>query len=312
MKAALILLCFLVFAVPSKSAEKYYAADSSVIGRVEQHTVKKGESLIELARKFDLGYNEISDGNPGVDPFVPHVGVPVQIPMMWIIPDVPVRSGIVINVSEMRLYYFLGKGTNTVTTFPIGVGDEGKDTPLGEFRITQKTVSPYWHVPKSIKKERPELPSVVPPGRKNPLGSHAMRLSVPSVLIHGTNKPWSLGRRATHGCIRLYPEDIRKLFVMVRRGEKVTIVRQPVKVGVSEDRVFMEVHDDGNIPYLAEAVKTLADKKLLGKVDEKKILRVLAEKSGIPVDITMDQPLQGEVQAAKEPPIPDGKTDQMQ
>lgn len=278
--------------VYSAPPEHYYAADSNVIGRVERYTVKKGESLIEIAPKFDLGYNEISEANPDVDPVIPPAGLPVQIPIMWIIPDVPAREGIVINISEMRLYYFLGKGTNLMMTFPIGVGDEGKETPVGVFRIVRKIVGPYWHVPKSIKKERPELPSVVPPGRKNPLGSHAMRLSLPSVLIHGTNKPWSVGRRATHGCIRLYPEDIRRLFRMVRKGEKVTIVRQPIKVGVSQNRVFMEVHGDSNSHYLLEAVDALGSKKLLDRVDGKKMQRALTEKSGIPVDITMDRPVE--------------------
>jgi L,D-transpeptidase ErfK/SrfK len=293
MKTLLILLYLFGFmAYSATPAEHYFAADSNIIGRVEHYTVKKGESLIEIAPKFDLGYNEISEANPDIDPFIPPAGMPVQIPTMRIIPDVPERDGIVINISEMRLYYFLGKGTNLMTTFPIGVGDEGKETPVGVFRIVQKIVGPYWHVPKSIKKERPELPSVVPPGRENPLGSHAMRLSLPSVLIHGTNKPWSVGRRATHGCIRLYPEDIRRLFRMVRKGEKVTIVRQAIKVGVSQNRVFMEVHDDSNSHYLLEAVDALGSKNLLDKVDGKKMLRALTEKSGIPVDITTDRPVE--------------------
>ena len=197
-----------------------------------------------------------------------------------------------INISEMRLYYFLEKETKLMMTFPIGVGDEGKDTPVGEFKVVQKIVAPYWHVPESIKTERPELPSVVPPGPENPLGSHAMRLSLPSVLIHGTNKPFSVGRRATHGCIRLYPEDIRRLFRMVKRGEKVTIVRQAIKVGVSQNRVFMEVHDDGNSHYMLEAVDALGSKNLLDRVDGKKMLRALTEKSGMPVDITMDRPVE--------------------
>jgi L,D-transpeptidase ErfK/SrfK len=292
MTTLLILLYFFGFAVSSAAAEYYYAADSTVIGKVEQYTVKKGESLIEIAPKFNIGYNAISEANPNVDPFIPPADLPVRIPMMWIIPDVPSREGIVINISEMRLYYFLEKRTKLMMTFPIGVGDEGKETPVGVFKITQKIVDPYWYVPESIKTERPELPPVVPPGPENPLGSHAMRLSMPSVLIHGTNKPLSVGRKATHGCIRLYPEDIAKLFRMVRKGEKVTIVRQPIKVGVFKNRVFMEVHDDGISHYMLEAVGVLGSKNLLSKVDGKKMLRALREKNGIPVDITMDQPVE--------------------
>ncbi len=286
MKILLIFLYFFAFAVSSASAEYFYALDSEVIGNMQQYKIKQGESLIEIARMFDLGYNEIADANPGVDPFVPPPGLPVRIPMTWIVPDVPARSGIVINISEMRLFFFLSKGTNLMTTFPIGVGDEGKETPVGEFRIIRKVVNPAWIVPKSIREEKPELPRVVPPGPDNPLGSHALRLSLPSVLIHGTNKPWAVGRKATHGCLRLYPEDIPRLFLLVKKGEKVTIVRQPVKVGVRQNRVFIEVHNDGNANYLQEAVKALGRKNLLGRIDRKKLIYALGEQSGIPVDIT--------------------------
>jgi L,D-transpeptidase ErfK/SrfK len=288
MKILIVFICFLAFSASSCFAEYFYAADSDVVGNLYRHTVKKGESLIEIARMFDLGYNEIMGANPDVDPFLPPVGLSVRIPMTWIVPDVPDRKGIVINIAEMRLYFFLGKDTNLMTTFPIGVGDEGKETPLGQFRIIQKIVNPAWYPPKSIREERPEVPRVVPPGPDNPLGTHALRLSMPSVLIHGTNKPWAVGRRATHGCLRLYPEDIPRLFRLVNKGERVTIVRQPVKVGVRQNRVFMEVHNDGNIYYLREAVKALGRKGLLGRIDRDKMMRALKEKSGIPVDITAD------------------------
>jgi L,D-transpeptidase ErfK/SrfK len=288
MRILVIIVCLLAFSASSCLAEYFYAADSDVVGKVYRHHVKKGESLIEIARMFDLGYNEIMGANPDADPFLPPVGMSVRIPMMWIIPDVPERKGIVINISEMRLYYFLGKGTNLMTTFPIGVGDEGKETPLGEFKIIQKIVNPAWYPPKSIREERPEVPRVVPPGPDNPLGTHAMRLSLPSVLIHGTNKPWAVGRRATHGCLRLYPEDIPRLFRLASKGERVTIVKQPVKVGVQQNWVFMEVHNDGNVKYLREAVTALGRKGLLDRIDRDKMMRALKEKSGIPVDITSD------------------------
>jgi L,D-transpeptidase ErfK/SrfK len=292
MKILIVVICILTFSAPSLArAEYYYGADSDVIGNVYKHTVKKGESLIEIARMFDLGYNEIMGANPDVDPFLPPVGLSVRIPMKWIIPDVPARKGIVINIAEMRLYYFLGKDTNLMTTFPIGVGDEGKETPVGQFRIIQKIVNPAWHPPKSIREERPEVPRVVPPGPDNPLGTHALRLSLGSVLIHGTNKPWAVGRRATHGCLRLYPEDIPRLFRLVSKGELVTIVNEPVKVGVRQDRVFMEVHNVGNSYYLREAVKALGRKGLLGRIDRDKMMQVLKEKSGIPEDITSDSVL---------------------
>jgi L,D-transpeptidase ErfK/SrfK len=151
-----------------------------------------------------------------------------------------------------------------------------------------KKVKPSWHVPASIRKEKPELPAVVPPGPDNPLGSHALRLSAKSVLIHGTNRPFAVGRRASHGCIRMYPEDIPKLFTVVPNGSKVTIIRQPVKAGVSDNRVFIEIHKDEylEVNYFNEAVQLLRKKNLYDMVDREKMLSALREKKGIPVDVT--------------------------
>lgn len=284
----LLIFLLIIFVPVTSPAEYFYSADLDLIGKTYRHEVKKGESLIEIARMFNLGYSEIVGANPTMDPFIPEVGASVVIPMSWIIPDVPERSGIVINISEMRLFYFLGQGTNLLTTFPIGIGDEGTETPVGNFTIIQKIVNPPWYPPKSIRERKPELPVVVPPGPENPLGTHALRLSTPSYLIHGTNRPWAVGRRATNGCLRLYPEDIPRLFQLVKKGEKVFIVRQPVKAGLNGNRVFIEVHDDGKVNYLQEAVKALGRKGLLGRIDRDKLALAIEEKSGIPMDITED------------------------
>lgn len=291
-KVAVILTLLLLICRWADAAPQVFSHNEgdSVIGSVTSYTLKPGESLIEVARKFDLGYNEIAAANPGLDPFVPGKGNTAAIPTSWILPDVGTREGIVINLSELRLYYFYKTGpAKFVRTFPIGIGSEGNDTPTGQFAVIEKIVRPSWHVPESIKKEKPFLPDVVPPGPKNPLGSHAMRLSVPTILIHGTDKPWAVGRRATHGCIRLYPEDIPILFSSVPKGLKVTIVRQPVKAGLKEDKVYLEVHGEdarNDSDLLSEAVSLLAKKRLLGRVDTKKIYRAIQEKKGMPVDIT--------------------------
>jgi len=288
----LFLFTFLIFVfmVSSSGAEVYsYSKESTVIGSIKTYKVKEGESLIEIARDFDLGYYEIVDANPGLDPFVPGTGVSVKIPKSWVIPEVISYDGIVINLSEMRLYYFFKqKESLLVRTFPIGIGDEGTDTPTGKFRVIEKLVKPSWHVPESIKKEKPELPKVVLPGPDNPLGSHALRLSLSSILIHGTNKPWGVGRRVSHGCIRLYPEDIPKLFQLVPKGAKVTITRQPIKVGIRNSKVYAEVHKDDfmNLNYFNEAVTLLRKKNLLKKVNNEKVYRAINEKSGIPVEIS--------------------------
>lgn len=263
-----------------------YAGQDSVIGMMRHYAIKHNDSLIEIARKFNLGFNEIADANPTVDPFVPETGIRVQIPTEWILPDVQVHEGIIINVSEMRLYFFADRNSPFVFTFPIGIGDDGKDTPVGNFRIIKKTAQPYWYVPKSIRMEDPKLPPVVPPGPNNPLGSHALRLSLPSVLIHGTNKPWGIGRKVSHGCIHLYPEDIPWLFAHAKKGTRVTIVRQPVKVGTRANKVYLEVHNDGTFNYLRETLLLLAKKNLLGRINSAKLLRAVKERNGVPVIIS--------------------------
>jgi L,D-transpeptidase ErfK/SrfK len=255
---------------------------------MKTHPVKGKDSLIEIARKYDIGYNEIVDANPKLDAFVPGDGKSATIPTSWILPELTSYDGIVINLSEMRLYFFSRKSAGTVNTFPIGIGSEGKETPVGNFTIIEKIVKPSWRVPESIRKEKPELPLIVPPGPDNPLGSHALRLSLGSVLIHGTNRPYAVGRKASHGCIRMYPEDIPHLFQIVPKGAKVTIIRQPIKIGISGDKVYMEVHKDKelHINYFNEAVRLLIKKDLYKKADKDKMLMALREKKGFPVDIS--------------------------
>jgi L,D-transpeptidase ErfK/SrfK len=284
-------LIFLASLSSSAHAEAYsYDRDNStVIGSAKIYTVNGNESLIEIARKFGLGYNEIVSANPDLDPFLPGDNARVVIPTAWVLPDAPSYQGIIINLSEMRLYYFFKQSErNLVRTFPVGIGDDETDTPIGSFKITEKSVRPSWNVPKSIRQRRPYLPSVVPPGPNNPLGSHALRLSWSSYLIHGTNRPWSIGRRFTSGCIRLYPEDIPKLFQMVPVGTNVLIVRQPVKVGARDGKVYIEVHKDDtlNINYFNEAVRLLKNRNLLGQINTERLYQAIREKKGMPVEIS--------------------------
>src|SRR4030042_2477086 len=286
----LIAVIITLFSGSSVNAEVYsYGMNSTIIGANKSYKVKNNESLIEIARKFNLGFNEIADSNPDLDPFIPGDGKTVEIPKSWVLPDVKSYDGIVINLSEMRLYYFSNKNKPfIVNTFPMGIGSEGNNTPLGNFKVIQKIVSPSWYVPESIRKEKPALPKVVPPGPDNPLGSHALRLSLGTILIHGTNKPYGVGRRVSHGCIRLYPEDIPKLFQSVPNGASVTIARQPVKGGIKNNKVYIEVHKDKflHINYFNETVILLRKKNLYKGVDKEKMLSALREKSGIPVDIS--------------------------
>lgn len=266
-----------------------YSGDATVIGIRKSYRTRAGESLVEVARRFDLGYQELVAANPGIDPFAPGAGISVTIPTEWIVPASLKWGGIVINLSEMRLYYsFSFKGARLIASFPIGIGDEGKDTPVGTFRVIQKIENPSWYVPQSVKMEKPELPDVVPPGPDNPLGTHAMRLSERTILIHGTNKPWGVGRRVSHGCIRLYPEDIPRLYRLVAVGTPVTIVMEPVKVGERNGRVFAEVHDDrsSSAENIEAAVTLLNENILQDRISTKKLLRAIMEKKGVPVDIS--------------------------
>lgn len=276
------------------SAESYsFSEDKTVIGFTQTYIVQNDESLIEIARKFGLGYNEIAAANPDLDPFVPGKGAAVIIPSSWILPETATSyEGIIINLSEMRLYYFFSQGqSNLVNTFPIGIGTEGNDTPVGNFTVIEKIESPSWHVPESIRQEYPHLPKVVPPGPDNPLGSHAIRLSAMNILIHGTHRPFGVGRKVSHGCIRLYPEDIPKLFKIVPNKTKVTIVRQPVKVGIRGDQIFIEVHKDKSLKmnYFDETVRLLRKNNLYGNIDKEKMISTIRQNRGIPVNITEEK-----------------------
>lgn len=272
-----------------------YGEGRTVVGRpLKAYPAKNDESLIEIARKFRVGYNEIVAANQRLDPFVPGNGSAVTIPSAWVLPEAPPEGGIVINLTEMRLYHFFRRSNKDhVATFPIGIGSEGTSTPQGKFSVIEKMVKPAWRVPLSIQREMKAdgkpVKKVVPPGPDNPLGSHALRLSLKTVLIHGTNRPFAIGRRASHGCIRLYPEDIPKLFKIITVGTPVMITRQPVKAGVLGGKVYVEVHNDDSmkgLSYFDEAVRLLRAKRLLGLIDTGKLHKAATERKGIPVEIS--------------------------
>ncbi len=291
-KIQFLIILTLLYLSSSAGAEAFsFSKNDTVIGLTKNYIVRENESLIEIARKFGLGYNEILSANPDLDPFVLETETNITLPTSWILPDVETYNGMVINISEMRLYYFFKKkGVNLVATFPIGIGKEGYNTPTGNFKIIEKIVDPSWHVPTSIREKNPDLPKVIPPGPDNPLGSHALRLSSGDILIHGTNKPFGVGRKVSHGCIRLYPEHITKLFQLVPNKANVTIIHQPVKVGISKNRVYLEVHKDKSLKmnYFDETVRLLRKKNLYDKIDKEKMIYTLRKNMGIPTDITKD------------------------
>jgi L,D-transpeptidase ErfK/SrfK len=222
--------------------------NTDVIGRLRYTTIQGEETLLDIARAYDLGYDELLAANPGVDPWTPPVGQRVLLPTAHVLPDAP-REGIVINLAARRLFYFPKAATGqprTVVTHPVGIGREGWATPLGKTKIASKQAAPSWNVPVSIRREHAAkgdpLPAVVPPGPDNPLGTHALRLGWPSILIHGTSKPAGIGMRVSHGCMQLYPEDIAPLFDAVPVGTPVVVVDQPYLVGRGPSGLVLEAH----------------------------------------------------------------------
>jgi L,D-transpeptidase ErfK/SrfK len=193
-----------------------YDDSTILIGSNTTYTIKNKETLIELARKYDVGYNEIVDANSHTDPWIPENNTGILIPTSWSV-----------------------KGLKYVSTYPIGIGVQGFNTPTGKFRITKKIKSPVWYIPDIIREEDPELPAFVPAGPDNPLGGYWLQLSVDGYGIHGTNRPYGIGRKISHGCIRLYPEDIETLYKFIKPETAVRIINEPVKAGMYGNKVYI-------------------------------------------------------------------------
>lgn len=273
-------------------------SDVDLVGQVQVVTARHEDTLLDIARRGGLGYTEIKMANRGLDPWMPGEGVQVVLPTQHILPQAP-REGIVINLPEMRLYYYLpAQGDfRQVVTYPISIGRYDWRTPLGVTRITQKVPNPSWTPPESIRIEHAAkgdiLPPVVPAGPDNPLGQFALRLGVPGYLIHGTNKPYGIGMRVTHGCLRLYPEDIAALFGQVAPGVKVNFVSQPYKIGQAFGVTYLEVHhplkeEKGRREgALGEIARLLANRGVAtADVDWVLVRRELAKPTGMPVAIS--------------------------
>ena len=220
-----------------------------VIGSVQYTTATQADTLLDIARRYDLGYEEIRHANPSVDTWLPGAGTRVVLPTRFLLPTDAPREGIVVNVAEMRVYYYPKPKpgqTAVVETFPISIGRGNWSTPVVTTRVTAKITDPAWYPPASIRAEHASegdpLPTRVAPGDGNPLGRFALRLGLPSYLIHGTNKDFGIGMQVTHGCIRLYPEDIERLFHNVPVGTPVRIINEPYKAGWEDGVLYLEVH----------------------------------------------------------------------
>lgn len=228
-----------VLAAAGGMAEPTGSIDQDIIGQLRGYTAKYEDTLLDVARRFGLGYTEVVVANRNVDVWLPGEGTEILLPTAHILPDAP-RRGIVLNLADQRLYFFAEDGA--VITHPIGIGREGWGTPTGRTKVVRKAEYPTWYPPKSIRELQPDLPKVVPPGPNNPLGSRALYFSWPAYLMHGTNEPWGVGRRVSHGCVRLYNENVETLYEKVPIGTQVTIVDQEAKVGWAGDQLMLEVH----------------------------------------------------------------------
>jgi len=233
------------------------APDQSVVGEPQIVFARAEDTFPDLAREYGLGFDELVAANPGIDPWLPGEGTPVLLPTQYVLPDVE-RRGVILNIASKRLFYFPqdkeGEPAH-VLTYPIGIGRVGWETPIGSTKVVSKARDPHWYVPVSVREEhaaegRP-LPAVVPPGPDNPLGRHVLKLEMPGYLIHGTNQPYGVGMRVSHGCVRLYPENIEHLYELVGVGEPVRIINEPYLAGWRHGELYFESHrplEDDPVP----------------------------------------------------------------
>ena len=270
-----------------------------IVGQVQTVTARYEDTFADLATRYDLGYLEMIAANPGVDAWLPGAGTQIVLPTRFILPPGP-REGIVINLAEYRLYYY-PKGRDVVYTFPLGIGREGWGSPVSTTKVTAKTPNPTWTPPASVKAEHAAdgdiLPNVVPAGPDNPLGPFKFGLGLPGYLIHGSNKKFGIGMRTSHGCFRMYNNNVLEMADMVPVGTTVRIMSEPYKFGVSGGKVYLEAHtplDESGKPSVVDK-HTAVINALLKREDLANSLRinwdevrdVVAAEDGMPVEIAV-------------------------
>lgn len=297
MRRLLFATCFLMAAVLYAQASGAASDRDDVIGVMDAHIALAEDTLLDLAIEHDLGYVEIVAANPGIDPWLPPAGSFIVLPTMHVLPAAE-RRGIVINVAEMRLYWFPTGGE--VVTMPLGIGGEGWRSPLGRTVVARKRTNPTWIPPPSVRAEDPELPAVVPPGPDNPLGAYALDFGWPRIVLHGTNRPYGVGRRVSHGCFRLSNVNAERLYRDVPIGTQVLVIDQPVKLGWRDDVLYLEIHPTQSqadeleqtghftpipIPGLRQTVLRFIDGQE-ARVDWTAVARAARERSGVPVPIS--------------------------
>ncbi len=272
--------------------------DKPYVGEMIDYDARYEDTFVHLARDYNLGFTELRAANPYVDPWLPGRGTDLIMPTRHLLPDAA-REGVVINLADMRLYAFIN-GDEAPYHTPIGIGREGLNTPEGSTKITRKKEGPTWTPTPRMRKEDPELDAFYPPGPENPLGTHALYLGWPTYALHGTNRPFGIGRRISSGCIRLYPEKITELFELIPVGTKVTVVNQPIKVAWIDNQLFLEANPSLEQSVAMEEMGEVPEEKLSN--DEMKLIiktagqfqdrlrwpairKALKERNGYPVAI---------------------------
>jgi L,D-transpeptidase ErfK/SrfK len=278
--------------------------DIDVVGAITTETATQEDTLLDIARRHGLGYEDIVRANPEVDPWLPGEGTEVLLPTRFVLPPGP-RMGIVLNLPELRMYYFpepAAGETPIVVTYPVSIGRMDWATPLGITEIVRKVRNPSWYPPESIREEHAAdgeiLPKVVPPGPDNPLGEYAIRLGLPGYLIHSTNKPAGVGMRVTHGCIRMYPENIEVLFADVPVGTRVRIINEPYKVGWGLDTLYLEAHppleedEHTKVRDLTVVTELLVrvTRARNAPVDWDRVSEIFEAANGVPLDMAAGSP----------------------
>jgi L,D-transpeptidase ErfK/SrfK len=279
------------------------AKSNTMLGSVRVYTPTQGDTFLDLARFYGLGYNELEQANPSIDPWIPGIkATSVILPTAWVLPQVP-YEGVIVNIPEMRLYYFhphKSGGPILVSTYPVGLGRDEWRTPKGKFTVRGKTVNPTWIIPDSIReehiRERGDYRKLIEGGAEdNPLGKYRLELSMKGYRIHGTDIPWGVGMQVSHGCVRLYPEDIQVLYPIVPIGTPGEFVYQPVKIGARDGRIYAEVSPDIYTltpGMFTEAQRIVQELGWQDVIDWNKLERVVEQQNGIPTDITKGgQPL---------------------
>ena len=288
-----ILFCSFAFADEEKEEEftasvqkfEYRIPDLTVVGSPRWYNIKAKDTLLDIARRSGLGYNSVELLFPKMDAWIPPRGKRIFLPTFWVLPPSQ-HYQLVINVPELRIYFF-DQRSSTVQTYPIGIGDEGWESPLGTYYINEKRPNPYWYIPASLQEKYGM--AVMPPGPENPLGEFTMKFSAGAYGVHGTSMPWGVGRLVSHGCIRCYPEHIRILYPQVAIGTKLEIIYEPLKFGRKNGRIFVQAFPDvyKKIPdYAKYAFDKLAQYPLAKDVDQRKFMVAMSLQNGVPTDVT--------------------------